>query len=337
MARYSTNMSGLPEIPQNSGFDLDSIVKIATLMNQMSESEAKFGVPGKPGKPGREAIPAQVMPEASFMSRLLGGVDKVKTLPENLPEGATFAPGASDLLTAGRPVYLKRGSPAVPEVPATPGKPGIYELNQKTELATAGLLDPENAKTMFNQYGFEGVRFTDKKTKREVFYNPYVGTVADKDQLSGVDPKEQGKYYAMDQEKALEEVGKFWRAKIAAGGQGKGDLLRLYSELNDIRPSRRTFGQKATLQALDDVLPEVLGQKAAVEYKKQFMKDNLADYKASKQNAMTAIGSINSSGLSSSEKKVRVRGILDKFKETYQEEDFYDLDRKTENSLLRGE
>ena len=326
MASRTVDLGGLPDIQQNKGFDMSSLIQLAHLLEVQNENEHKYGTPGKPGIKG---IPAEVTPEASIVSRIYGGVDRVKTLPSNIPEGAIFAPGTKELLTAGQPVYLKRGAP---EVPAIPGTPGSQELTTKAGIAH--LLTPESAANMMIKKGFEGIKFAGTTAKRPAFYNPNSGEIKDPSQMGEAD---FATFRPTDMDTAIKEAGDIFRAKIHAGGQGRAETLRLYTELMTVKlksPRQLNESQQSMIKALEEVLPEQVGIGGLTKIKRGLMEEQKTEYKTRKTKALGLIQQNWNADIPNAERIKNIKGIIDTLRNEYGE--LYDIPIQDEKKFLRG-
>lgn len=350
-SRYSTSLGGLPDIPQ--GIDIDSIVKIATLFNQMSEQRALYGsagTPGKPGTEGRAAIPATPAsggelltdaPRFNPIRRFFGGgaapVRGIESVPTDL---ASAEPTALQNLMMGGTAYVRGGSPALPgspAIPATPGTPGtpgtvgLKELAIKTDLATAGLLDPE----ALTRRGLQPGDVLKKPQKEQVYFNSYAVEILTPAEYASLPPEQQRNYQLRDADKAQDEVGKWIRQKVSASGDDRSELIRLYSELNKADFPSTT--QRNIIKALERIeLPRVLGLKDAIAVTEKFVQQREKKYKADKADAVGAIQAIHKSAMSGSEKRARINTILAELESTWKDEDFFDVYEREKNKLLKG-
>lgn len=337
MASRSIDLGGLPPI-QQGGFDVDALVKIAALMQNQHEQEMKYGTLGTPDT---------ISTTKPLFAGLRGYQERPGTAPmapsapingaEGDPSTGLMEEAQNHLLTNGAPTI--GGSPTTWVKPGTPGTLGLDQLRLRT--AVADQVAPEDRGVLLtdpSQDVYKKVKFVKGAPKTEVFYNAYTGHIADAKQLASIDPAQQQDYYKIDQTEAIKQAGDFWRAKLNAGSQSHADLLRLYTNELSIKLWDRTDGDRAMLKALKGVVPDILGVGGAVKLEKGILDSARTEYRTDKTNAMTVIQKIGAMGLSSSDRRSRVQGILNDLKNKYAgEEGFYDLTTKEEKSLINGD
>lgn len=106
MAKSSVDLTGLPDI-KSGGFDLDHMVKMASLFAHLDDQESKSGKPAVPGK---------VSTDNPFLGEMRG-----YSPVTNIPTDANLDPASKNLLMGvgldeagtgfAKPVYYKPGSP----------------------------------------------------------------------------------------------------------------------------------------------------------------------------------------------------------------------------------
>ena len=327
---------GLPPIRQG-GFDLDSIIKLAALMNQMSEQEALYGTPGKPTTkitPGTPAIPAR--PENRPAPYQLPGVGPVYGQDALIAPEPRTMPGIGPVLPATKEIP---GTPDLLTTEITGGTPGLKELSIKADLATQGLLSPESLQETFTTRGFEKTKFAVGKGSR-VLYNPFSPDIVPLAQAESIPKESRNQYVEMTEKDASLEVGKWVRQKMAGGAQTQSEMMRLYSELNDLKaryiPLRPA--QKDLLNALELELSQRTGVKGAVNIVTQAREKRESAYQAYKAKASNLIRQNLDAKISRSERRRNLQGILNDVQSHFEDEDFYDLDvPEAKNKFLRGE
>src|SRR3990167_1398155 len=304
----------------------DSLARLATFMQKQHELELQYGKPDRPMKttiPGKPGIPG--VPESRPASYTLPGIGPSYGVDNLISPEPRVMPGIGPV------------RPAVPAVPATPdqtlmtmggGTPGIYELDIKKDLATQGLISPESLQDTFSTRGFGKTKFTSGKASDNVLYNPFNPDVVPLDQAGSIPADQRNQYVAMSQKDASIEIGKYVRQKLAGGAQAKTEMMRLYSELNDLKsryiPLRQA--QKDLLQALESELAGKSGVADAANVVGAARKRRESAYKAQRLEAQRLIQQNLTAPITKEERQSNLQGILQELTDQFGEEDFFDLD-----------
>lgn len=311
MASRSIGLGGLPDIPEG-GMNIDSLVKLAHLLEMQHEQQAKYGTPGTPD---------QILLDKPFMASARGFQPKVMQAPVN---GAAGDP-SSGLLEEAQGRTLP-GAQTAWVKPGTPGTMGLENLKVRSELARSGLYDEEGAQALLQGKEIGSVSVGGGKAGK-VFIN-----AAEPDPTKMISKDMQPGYIETTKDNASNMVAHRMNAIIQAKGESASGFLRLYSELKSIKPDERTEEQTTLMLATAKSLKDTLGLSGPVNVISKERAQRFSQYKTQKaglqqilKSNLAQIGQINpktGAKITKEDVKMNNKAAIKGFNEEYRDDNF---------------